>query len=131
MDLEGLGYRPLGVGSIGQYVPGLPAAANDVKREKIKEIAADAATYLLKLRMSGQAEAVTEQRLLTSVANSLQRGRKARQGVQSRCFIRTMAFATYGNAVITRDKRVLDNPDLARRFTEASLKRARLLTGAL
>ena len=31
-------------------------------------------------------------------------------------------LSTYGNAIIIRDTRVTDNPDLLRRFTEASLR---------
>ena len=116
-DLEGRVIARSASGASVNMFPGF-LAANDVKREKIKEIVVDAATYL-PLLMSGQAEAVTEQAI-----NIGKFGREAeKQGKDAVSMLYSdYGLATYGNAVITRDKRVLDNPDLVRRFTEASLR---------
>ena len=116
-DLEGRTIARSASGASVNMFPGF-LAANDVKREKIKEIVVDAATYL-PLLMSGQAEAVTEQAI--NIGKFHREAEK--QGKEAVSMLYSdYGLATYGNAVITRDKRVLDNSDLVRRFTEASLR---------
>jgi NitT/TauT family transport system substrate-binding protein len=116
-DLEGRTIARSASGASVNMFPGF-LAANDVKREKIKEIVVDAATYL-PLLISGQAEAVTEQAI-----NIGKFSREAeKQGKQAVAMLYSdFGLATYGNAILVKDKRVTDNPDLIRRFTEASLR---------
>jgi NitT/TauT family transport system substrate-binding protein len=116
-DLEGRTIARSASGASVNMFPGF-LAANDVKREKIKEIVVDAATFL-PLLMSGQAEAVTEQAI--NIGKFSKEAEK--QGKEAVPMLYSdFGLATYGNAIITRDKRVADNPDLVRRFTEASLR---------
>jgi NitT/TauT family transport system substrate-binding protein len=116
-DLEGRTIARSASGASVNMFPGF-LAANDVKREKIKEIVVDAATYL-PLLMSGQAEAVTEQAI--NIGKFHREAEKQSKEAVAMLYS-DYGLATYGNAVITRDKRVVDNPDLVRRFTEASLR---------
>jgi NitT/TauT family transport system substrate-binding protein len=93
-------------------------AVNNIDRSKIKEIVVDAATYL-PLLMSGQADAVLEQAMnLGKFARTAEKqGKEAVSMLYS-----DYGLSAYGNAIIVRDARVTENPDLVRRFTEASLR---------
>jgi NitT/TauT family transport system substrate-binding protein len=116
-DLEG---RTLGRSASGASVNMLPGflAANNVNREKIREIIVDAATFL-PLLMSGQADAVTEQGI--NIGKFSKEAEK--QGKEAASMLYSdYGLTTYGNAIITRDSRISDNPGLIRRFTEASLR---------
>src|SRR5580704_2610884 len=93
-------------------------AVNNLERGKIREIVVDAATYL-PLLMSGQADAVLEQ------AMNLGRFAKAaeKQGKEAVSMLYSdYGLTAYGNAIIVRDTRVTENPDVVRRFTDASLR---------
>jgi NitT/TauT family transport system substrate-binding protein len=116
-DLEGRVIARSASGASVNMFPGF-LAANHVKREKIKEIVVDAATFL-PLLISGQADAVVEQAI--NIGKFYREAEK--QGKEAVSMLYSdYGLATYGNAIITRDKRVPDNPDLVRRFTEATLR---------
>src|SRR5580693_3451911 len=98
-DLEGRTIARSASGASVNMFPGF-LAANDVKREKIKEIVVDAATYL-PLLMSGQAEAVTEQ----AINIGKFRREAEKQGKEAVSMLYSdFGLATYGNAILMKDK---------------------------
>lgn len=115
-DLEGRTIARSASGASVNMFPGF-LAANNIQRDKINEIVVDAATYL-PLLMSGQADAVLEQ-----AVNMGKFAKEAeRQGKEAKSMLYSdFGLATYGNAIIVSDKTATDNPDVVRRFTEASL----------
>jgi NitT/TauT family transport system substrate-binding protein len=116
-DLEG---RTLARSASGASVNMLPGflKANNIDRTKIREIVVDAATYL-PLLMSGQADAILEQAVLM--------GKFSREGVKYGKEVAAMLYSdyglpAYGTAIITQHKRTTENPDMVRRFTDATLR---------
>lgn len=116
-DLEG---RTLGRSAAGATVNMLPGflKANNVERGKLKEVVIDATAFLPML-LARKVDAVTEQSI------HLPRFQKAaeKQGLH----VETMRFSdfglvTYGNMLMTTDALVKDKADLARRFTQATLR---------
>lgn len=116
-DLEGRTIARSASGASVNMFPGF-LAANNMQRDKIKEIVVDATAYL-PLLMSGQADAVLEQAM-----NIGKFSREAeKQGKEAAAMLYSdFGLASYGNAIIVRDKTVADKPDLVRRFTDASLR---------
>ena len=116
-DLEG---RALGRSAAGASVLMLPGffKANSVDRSKVKEVVIDATSFLPML-LSRRVDAVSEQSI------HLPRFQKAaeKQGLH----VEAMRFAdfglvAYGNMVMTTDGLIKENPDLVRRFTQATVK---------
>jgi len=116
-DLEG---RTIGRSAAGASVLMLPGffKANSVDRTKVKEVVIDATSFLPML-LSRRVDAVSEQSI------HLPRFQKAaeKQGLH----VEAMRFAdfglvAYGNMVMTTDGLIKENPDLVRRFTQATVK---------
>src|SRR5262245_19879869 len=116
-DLEG---RALGRSAAGASVLMLPGfyKKNGVDRPKVKEVVIDATAFLPML-FSRKLDAVSEQSI------HLPRFQKAadKQGLH----VEAMRFAdfglvAYGNMVMTTDGLIKENPDLVRRFTQATVK---------
>lgn len=116
-DLEG---HTLGRSAAGASVLMLPGflKVNGVDRAKLKEVVIDATSFLPML-LSRRVDAVSEQSI------HLPRFQKAaeKQGLH----VEAMRFAdfglvAYGNMLMAADATIKDNPDLVRRFTQASLK---------
>ena len=116
-DLEG---RALGRSAAGASVLMLPGffKVNGVDRPKVKEVVIDATAFLPML-LARKVDAVSEQSI------HLPRFQKAadKQGLH----VETMRFAdfglvAYGNMVMTTDALIKENPDLVKRFTQATVK---------
>lgn len=116
-DLVGKTIARSASGASVNMFPGF-LAVNNINRDKIKEIVVDAATYLPML-MSGQADAVLEQAMNLGKFSK----EAEKQGKEAVSMLYSdFGLSSYGNAIIVRDKTATDNPDLVRRFTEASLR---------
>lgn len=116
-DLEG---RSLGRSASGASVTMLPAflAANNIDRNKIKEVVVDAATYM-PILMSGRVQAVLEQSIHLSKFQKV----AAQQG-KTAVAMRYSDFglAAYGNAIIVSNATAAGRPDVVKRFVEATLR---------
>jgi NitT/TauT family transport system substrate-binding protein len=116
-DLEGKTIARSASGASVNMFPGF-LAANNMQRDKIKEIVVDASAYL-PLLMSGQADAVLEQAM--NIGKFSKEAEK--QGKEAAAMLYSdFGLSSYGNAIIARDKTIAEKPDLVRRFTEASLR---------
>jgi len=116
-DLEGRTIARSASGASVNMFPGF-LAANNLHRDKIKEIVVDATAYL-PLLMSGQVDAVLEQAMnIGKFSREAEKQGKAAVAMLYSDF----GLSSYGNAIIARDKTIGDKPDLVRRFTEASLR---------
>ncbi len=116
-DLEG---RTLARSASGASVIMLPAflKANGVDREKIREVIVDGSAFLPML-ISRKADAVTEQAILAP------RFQKAAE--KEGLHVDAMQYSnnglvTHGNAVMAADHLVQSNPDLIRRFVQATAR---------
>jgi NitT/TauT family transport system substrate-binding protein len=116
-DLEGKIVARSASGASVNMFPGF-LAVNNIKRDKIKEIVVDAATYL-PLLMSGQANAVLEQAMnLGKFSKEAEKhGNEAVSMLYS-----DFGLTSYGNAIIASDTTIAAKPDIVRRFTEASIR---------
>jgi NitT/TauT family transport system substrate-binding protein len=116
-DLEG---RTLARSASGASVIMLPAflQKNGVDRAKIKEVVVDG-TALLPMLVSRKADFVTEQRII------MPRFQKAaeKEGLHVEAMTYSdFGLATHGNAVMVMDGLVQSNPDLIRRFVQATAR---------
>jgi NitT/TauT family transport system substrate-binding protein len=116
-DLEG---RTLARSASGASVIMLPAflKANGVDREKIHEVIVDASAFLPML-ISRKADAITEQ--------SIQAPRFQKAAEKEGLHVDVMQYSnnglvTHGNAVMTNDSLVQSNPELIRRFVQATVR---------
>jgi len=116
-DLEG---RTLARSASGASVIMLPAflKANGVDREKIREVIVDASAFLPML-ISRRADAITEQ--------SIQAPRFQKAAEKEGLHVEAMQYSnnglvTHGNAVMTTDSLAQGNPDLVRRFVQATVR---------
>ncbi len=116
-DLEG---RTLARSASGASVIMLPAflKANGVDREKIREVIVDASAFLPML-ISRKADAITEQ--------SIQAPRFQKAAEKEGLHVEAMQYSnnglvTHGNAVMTADSLAQGNPDLVRRFVQATVR---------
>jgi len=116
-DLVG---RTIGRTASGSSVTMFPAflAANGIDRTSIKEMVADANT-LLPMLMSRRVDAVLGQTVNIGRYNKV----ASKQGVTAQAMnYADFGMEAYGNALITNVKIIEENPDLVRRFVEASVK---------
>jgi NitT/TauT family transport system substrate-binding protein len=116
-DLEG---RTLARSASGASVIMLPAflKANGIDRARIKEVVVDG-TALLPMLVSRRADFVTEQRII------MPRFQKAaeKEGLHVEAMTYSdFGLVTHGNAVMTTDGLVQSNPDLIRRFVQATAR---------
>jgi NitT/TauT family transport system substrate-binding protein len=116
-DLEG---RTLARSASGASVIMLPAflKANGVDREKMREVIVDGAA-LLPMLISRKADAVTEQ--------SIQAPRFQKLAEKEGLHVDAMQYSnnglvTHGNAVMTTDSLAQSDPDLVRRFVQATAR---------
>jgi NitT/TauT family transport system substrate-binding protein len=116
-DLEG---RTLARSASGASVIMLPAflKANGVDRDKVREVIVDASAFL-PLLISRKADAITEQ--------SIQAPRFQKAAEKEGLHVEAMQYSnnglvTHGNAVMTADTLVQSNPDLVRRFLQATVQ---------
>lgn len=116
-DLVGRAVGRTASGASVNMFPGF-LKANSIDRSKIREVVVDGAVYA-PLLLSGQVDAVLEQ------AINIGRFKKAaaEQGKEA-VSMRYADFGleSYGNALITSSSTAKDNPELVRRFTEATLR---------
>jgi NitT/TauT family transport system substrate-binding protein len=116
-DLEG---RTLARSASGASVIMLPAflKANGVEREKIREVIVDGSA-LLPMLISRKADAVTEQ--------AIQAPRFQKLAEKEGLHVDAMQYSnnglvTHGNAVMVADSLAQGNPDLVRRFLQATAR---------
>ena len=116
-DLEG---RALGRSAAGASVLMLPGffKINGVDRGKVNEAVIDATSFLPML-LARKVDAVSEQ--------SIHLPRFQRAAEKQGLHVAAMRFAdfglvAYGNMVMTTDSSIKDNPDLVKRFTQATVK---------
>lgn len=116
-DLEG---RTLARSASGASVIMLPAflKANGVDREKIREVIVDGSA-LLPMLISRKADAVTEQ--------AIQAPRFQKLAEKEGLHVEAMQYSnnglvTHGNAVMVADGFAQGNPDLVRRFLQATVR---------
>jgi NitT/TauT family transport system substrate-binding protein len=116
-DLEG---RTIGRSASGASVNMFPAflEANHIDRSKIREVVVDGATFV-PLLMSGKVDAVLEQSIVLGKFERI----AAKEGKTAVAMPYSLfGLVGYGNAIIANTKTIKENPDLVRRFVDASLK---------
>ena len=116
-DLEG---RTIGRSASGASVNMFPGflKANGIDRSKIREVVVDGATFL-PLLLSRKVDAVLEQ----SVQLGHFRKAAAAQGLTPVAMrYADYGLQAYGNAIIVKPETLAANPEMVRRFVEASLK---------
>jgi NitT/TauT family transport system substrate-binding protein len=116
-DLEG---RTLARSASGASVIMLPAflKTNGVDREKIREVIVDASAFLPML-IARKADAITEQ--------AIQAPRFQKAAEKEGLHVDAMQYSNYGlvthgNAVMAADSLIQGNPDLIRRFVQATVR---------
>lgn len=118
-DIEG---RVMGRSAAGATVNMLPAffKVNNIDRSKIKEVVLEPSTRLAML-LSRKVDIDTEQPILRS------KYQKAADVAGEKVTVMTMFFSdfglnAYGNVIAAHDDLIRDNPELVRRFVQATIK---------